>query len=65
MRLSRHVSEHHLLPIEQRAMRKKSRGCQDALEVDKMIVSSAKKHKEDLVVSWLDYQKAFDRVPHY
>ena len=35
-----------------------------ALHLDKMIASEVKHCNENLSVAWIDYQKAFDRVPH-
>ena len=40
------------------------RGCLDALLVDSMVTQEAMKSKSDLSVAWIDYSKAFDRVPH-
>lgn len=59
-----HVREHDILPIEQRALRKRRRVCQDALLVDQMLLDSERHHKQDMAVAWLDFRKAFDLVPH-
>ena len=34
------------------------------LLIDKMITSDARKHKKNLSMSWIDYKKAYDMVPH-
>ena len=59
-----HVDDNKLLPIEQKALRKGNRGCQDALMVDSMIVKEATIKHRNLSMAWIDYQKAYDRVPH-
>ena len=56
--------EFNILPDEQKALRKGHRGCHDALMIDSMIVESAMVNKSELSVAWVDYQKAYDRVPH-
>jgi len=52
------------IPQEQQALIRKKRGCTDALLIDGMITQLAKKQRTPLSVAWVDYQKAFDRVPH-
>ena len=49
---------------EQKALRKGRRGCHDALMIDNIIIESARMEKGELSVAWVDYQKAYDRVPH-
>ena len=45
-------------------MRKGSSGCLDALAVDTMIGQDAKAKERNLAVCWIDFQKAYDLVPH-
>ena len=45
-------------------MQRRRRGCFDALMIDKAINESAMVKREDLSVAWIDFQKAYDRVPH-
>ena len=45
-------------------MRKGSRECLDALAVDTMIGQEAKAKERNLAVCWIDFQKAYDLVPH-
>ena len=44
-----------LLPPEQKALSKGTRGCLDA---------EVKRGKRDLAVAWVDFRKAFDQVPN-
>ena len=50
--------------MSRRVCRKRSRGTKDQLLIDKMITSDARKHKKNLSMSWIDYKKAYDMVPH-
>ena len=59
-----HVTEHNLLPGEQKALRKGTRGCLDALVIDGAICQEVRELKRDLAVAWIDYQKAYDLIPH-
>lgn len=59
-----HVRESDIMPAEKKALRKGRRGCLDALLVDQAVVGEARAAKKALSVSWIDYSKAFDRVPH-
>ena len=53
-----------LLPMAQRAMRKRRLGCVDGLLLDQTIGLVAKITGKPLSVAWIDYEKACDRVPH-
>ena len=54
-----HVTEHNNLPPF--VLQKGRRGCLDALMFDSMVVEDATLRGR---VAWIDYQKAFDMVPH-
>ena len=62
------ITEHTLrvgvLPAEQKAIRKGTGACQDALTVNMAVANEAKRDKRDLSVAWVDYRKAYDLVPH-
>ncbi len=53
-----------ILPEEQRAARKGQRGCADALWLDFVIAQEKVDFQGNLAVAWVDYAKAYDRVPH-
>ena len=59
-----HVTEHNNLPPEQFVLQEGRRGCLDALMFDSMVVEDATLRGRSLDVAWIDYQKAFDMVPH-
>lgn len=56
--------EHNLLPKEQMALKKGQRGCLDALAIDSAEAKETQTFKKSLLTIWIDYQKAFDMVPH-
>ena len=62
--LRRHVVNNNILLQEQCALKKGRRGCFDALMVDAMVCEDATFRGRNLSVAWIDYQKAFDHVPH-
>ena len=62
--LKRHVDNYGLLPPEQKALRRGTRGCIDALSVDAAVVRECREDRRDCTTVWLDFSKAFDRVPH-
>ena len=63
-RVYAHLLDNQLLPEEQKGCRKKSRGTKDQLVIDKTILKEAKKLKKNVAMSWIDYKKAYDMVPH-
>ena len=63
--LAAHVEANDLLPPEQHALRRGARDCIDCLAVDKMVITDARfKGLRTLSVGWIDFEKAYDRVPH-
>ena len=62
--LQEHLENSGILPDEQKALRKGRRGCLDALVIDSMIIRETKLRRMNLSVAWIDYKKAYDRVPH-
>ena len=63
-RVYSHLLDNQLLPEEQKGCRKKSRGTKDQLLIDKKILKEAKMLKRSVAMSWIDYKKAYDMVPH-
>ena len=58
------LENNQFLPEEQKGCRRKSRGTGDQLYIDKMILKEVKTRKKNLAMGWIDYQKAFDMLPH-
>ena len=62
--LDEHLEKTNSLPWEQKGCRKGSRGTKDQLLIDKMIVENCKRWLTSLAVTWIDYCKPYDMVPH-
>ena len=63
-RISKYLEEHSLLPAEEKGCRPGSKGCKDQLMISNAIYEDCRKRNKNLIISWIDYQKAFDSVPH-
>lgn len=63
-RISKHVNQHNLIPLEQKGCCQGSRGCKDQLLISKTIADQCQKEKKSLSTGWIDYKKAYDSVPH-
>ena len=59
-----HLETHKLLAYEQKGVRPGSRGTKDQLAIDKVVFKDSRRRKTNLAVAWIDYQKAYDSVPH-
>ena len=59
-----HLNQHKLLAYEQKGVRPGSRGTKDQLLIDKTVCNDSKRRRTNLAVAWIDYQKAYDSVPH-
>lgn len=49
---------------DQNRCRQKRRGSKDLLVIDNLITKQARRKSKNIAMSWIDYQKAFDSVPH-
>lgn len=59
-----HLEANKLLDEEQKGCRQKSRGCKEQLIIDSIIMGDVKRRKSAIHMAYIDYQKAFDSVPH-
>lgn len=44
--------------------KQRARGSKELLVIDSVVTRQAKKHRKNLSIAWVDYQKAYDSVPH-
>lgn len=59
-----HLEKFKIFSEEQKGCRKNSRGCKEQLAIDNAIKEEAEARKQDLNTAYIDYQKAFDSIPH-
>ena len=59
-----HLDQHKLLPEQQKGCRKSSRGANNSLYFDRAVIREVQSRKKDLAMTWIDYKKAYDLVPH-
>ena len=59
-----HLDQEKLLPEEQKGCRKRSRGTNDLLYIDRRVIKEVKSINKNLAMTWIDYKKAYDTVPH-
>ena len=52
-----------LLPQEQKVCKRKCRGTNDLLFIDKMIMKEFKMRTENLLMAWMEYKMTYDMVP--
>jgi hypothetical protein len=62
--MQKYMDNENLLPKEQKGCSRGTKGCKDQLLISKAILPECKSRKKCLSMAWIDYQKAFDRVPH-
>ena len=55
----RHLDKLKLLPEEQKGCRKRSRGINDFLYIDREVIREFKSRKKNLAMAWIDYKKAY------
>ncbi|KAL0839729.1 hypothetical protein ABMA28_016372 [Loxostege sticticalis] len=59
-----HLEEYNILAEEQKGSRKHSQGCKEQLIIDAIATKQAHTNKQNIHSMYIDYQKAFDSVPH-
>ena len=62
--LYEHLENSSIIPTEQKGCKRNSRGTKDQLLIDKMVLKNCKKRLTNLCISWIDYKKAYDMIPH-
>jgi hypothetical protein len=66
--MSRHMQQYmdgeNLIPKEQKGCHSGTKECKDQLLISKAILQECKHRKKILSMARIDYQEAFDRVPH-
>lgn len=63
-KISEHVVNNSILASEQNGCKKGSKGSNECLIIDMILTKQATKNKRNISIAWVDYQKAFDSVPH-
>ena len=63
-RLYDHLSKNDLLSEQQKGCIKDCLGTKDQLLLNKAILENCRRRATNLWMAWLDYQKAYDSVPH-
>jgi len=58
------MDDENLMPKEQKGCCSGSNGCKDQLLISKTMLQECKCRKKKLCMPWIDYRKAFNRVPH-
>ena len=59
-----HLDQEKLLPEEKEGCRKGSRGTKNLLYIDRAVTQEVKSRNKNLAMSWIEYKKAYDMVPH-
>ena len=62
--MQNYMDDENLIPKEQKGCYRGSKGCKDQLLISKGILQECKRKKKNVSVAWIDYQNAFDMVPH-
>jgi len=64
-RMQKYMDDENFMPKEQKGYCSGSKGCEDQLLISKAILQECKRRqKKKLCMAWIDYQKAFNRLPH-
>ena len=63
-RLYNHLDTNDLLSVQQKGCIKDCLGTKDQLLLNKAVLENCRKRATNLSMAWLDYQKAYDSVPH-
>jgi hypothetical protein len=62
--MQKYKDNENLIPKEQKGCSSGTKECKDQLPISKVILRECKSRKKSLSMAWIDYQNAFDRVPH-
>ena len=57
------LTSHGMFPDEQKRCSKGSRGTEELLLIDQLILNESKTRRKNLPMTWIEYKKAYDMVP--
>jgi hypothetical protein len=63
-KINNHLTQHNIITEEQKGCRQHSRGCKEQIIIDRAITNQVIHKKRSIYCAYIDYQKAFDSVPH-
>ena len=63
-RITGHLDQRNLMAPEQKGCRQESFGAKDQLLINKLLTEDCRTRHKSLSMAWVDYQKAYDSVPH-
>ena len=63
-KLYEHLCSNDVIGEEQKGCIRNSRGTKDHLMLDKAILRDSRRRSTNLALCWIDYQKAYDMLPH-
>ncbi|XP_044766184.1 uncharacterized protein LOC123322306 [Coccinella septempunctata] len=59
-----HLKRNNIMTWEQNGCKNNGKGSKELLIVDRTITRQAKTRKKNISMAWINYQKAYDSVPH-
>jgi hypothetical protein len=62
--MQKYIRDKNLIPKEHKGCCRGSKGCKDQLLISKSILRECKSRKKNLCLAWIEYQEAFNGVPH-
>jgi hypothetical protein len=63
-KIYQHVHHNKIVAIQQKGSARNSMGCKEQLIIDSIILEQVEKQSRNLHVTYTDYQKVYNFVPH-
>ena len=63
-RILAHCEQNNIIAEEQKGCKRNTKGCKEQLIIDNVVLEQARQRSRNLHTCFIDYQKAFDSVPH-
>ncbi|XP_044760847.1 uncharacterized protein LOC123318293 [Coccinella septempunctata] len=63
-KLYSHIKRNNILAWEQNGCKHKARGSKELLVIDNVVTKHARKRLKNISMSWIEYQRAYDSMPH-
>lgn len=63
-KIDTYLEQENIMTEEQKGCKRRALGCKEQITIDAVILEQARQRQRNICMAYVDYQKAFDSIPH-